>query len=347
MKSRHIFLLLTGLLPFGAAAQMTMPANMMPVAASSTNAAPVELPDKGLFSHALGIYYAQGVTNDMAQRKAGLDPKADLDLGKFFEAFSNVVVGVPMSTNMEELRKVLAQEDAYQKQRIEEDVKKLTATGPDNKAKGDKFMDDIAKGPGMTKLASGVVYKVIKDGDGEKPASTDAATVSFTARQVDGTEVWKLEHAGVPVTHQLIPPGLTEAMTLMKAGSHWTIYLPYPQAYGDKPAVADPKHGYKVGPYSALIFDLELEAVQKRPGLPPTRMPPGLSPLPPAPGAAAPAPTGATGPVRGATITPPVTSGIVRVPSAEEMQKGDKPRVMTDAEVEAIKSGLTNVPAPK
>jgi hypothetical protein len=67
-----------------------------------------------------------------------------------------------------------------------------------------------------------------------------------------------------------------------------------------------------------------------------------MTPLPPTsvqPGAAAPA--------RGTAASPVVTSGIVRVPSAEEMQKGEKPRVMTDAEVEAAKNGMTNTPAPK
>ena len=147
--------------------------------------------------------------------------------------------------------------------------------GPENKAKGEKFMDDIDKTPGVTKLASGLVYKVIKEGEGVKPAATDMATVSFHATLVDGTEVWKMEHASIPVTHQLIPPGVTEALTLMKAGSHWTVYLPYPPAYGEKPGISDPRHGYKVGPFSALNFDLELESVQPRPA-PPAGPPPGM-----------------------------------------------------------------------
>jgi hypothetical protein len=56
----------------------------------------------------------------------------------------------------------------------------------------------------------------------------------------------------------------------------------------------------------------------------------------------------------GATVPPPVTSSsIVRVPSAEEMQKGEKPRVMSDAEIEAAKKATqtnatqTNAPSPK
>jgi hypothetical protein len=158
----------------------------------------------------------------------------------------------------------------------------------------------------------------------------------------------------------------------MKAGSHWMVYLPYPQAYGEKPGIADPKHGWKVGPYSALIFDIELETVQKKPGLAPTRLPPGINSLPPGinplpprattpaaaapvpaaaapvPAAAAPVPAAAAPPLPVGMVSVPVTSsGIVRVPSAEEIQKGDKPRIMTDAEIEAAKNGMTNATAPK
>ena len=356
MKSRQICFLAAGLLSFGAAAQVTMPATTTPVIGppAPAEAKPAVRPDRKQFSHALGIYYAQGVTNDMSRGKSGLDPKTDLDLGLFFEAFSNVVVGVPMSTNMEELRLVLLAENTYQTNRIQQEIEKLKTTGPANKAKGEKFMEDIAKTPGVTKLASGVVYKVIKDGDGDKPQSTDVATMTFHASTVDGTELWSIEHTQVLVSHQLLPPGMKEALLLMKAGSHWTLYLPYPQAYGDQPGIADPKHGYMAGPYSALIFDVEVETVKHMPGPSPTRMmPPGVMPTMP-PGAvptAPPAPpTGATTPPPGGAV-PQVTSSIVRMPSAAEAAKGEKPRIMTDAEIEAAKleaaKNTTNAASPK
>jgi FKBP-type peptidyl-prolyl cis-trans isomerase len=341
MKSRQICFLVIGLLSCGAAAQDRTPATNPPGATAPSNAAPApakpaEKPEKKDYSHALGIMYAQGVTNDMVQKRFGLDPKADLDLGVFFEAFSNVVVGTPMSTNMVELRKILLQDDAYQKERILAEEEKLKATGPENKVKGEKFMDDIAKAPGVTKLASGVVYKVIKDGDGDKPLSTDVATLDFRVSQVDGTEVWKIEHTPVLVSHPLLPPGMKEALPMMKAGSHWTLYLPYTQAYGEQSGIPDPKHGFKVGPCSALIIDVEMEpgSIQHPPGPPPTRLPPGLMP-----GGAPPPPPAATATPPAAAATPAVTSSsIVRVPSAEEAARGEQPRVLTDAEIEAEKA---------
>jgi len=332
-----------GLLSCGAVAQDRTPATNTPGAAPPTNAAPAapkpaEPADKKEYSHALGVIYGQFLTNHMAQNRFGLEPKADLDLGVFFEAFTNVVTGVPMSTNMDELMRILHQDEAYQNERIQAEVEKLKATGPENKVKGEKFMDDIAKAPGVIKLASGVVYKVIKEGDGDKPVSQDTAALSFRFSQVDGTEVWKIEHAAVAVSHPVLPPGMKEALLMMKAGSHWTLYLPYAQAYGEQPGIPDPKHRFKVGPYTALIADVEMESVQHRPGPPPTRLPPGLAPT----GAPAPPP-----PPPGATVTPPAaaaatpavtSSSIVRVPSAEEAARGEKPRVLTDAEIEALKA---------
>ncbi len=340
---------MAGLLSSGAMAQPAAvpPANANPAPAHPTLAPPAEVkpavaPDKGQLSDAVGVYYANNMKNDL-MGKLGLEPKVDLDLDRLFAAYSNVLAGSATTLNTQEAIKVLQQQQAYEKGRVQEEVKKITAMGPENKAKGEKFMDDIEKAPGVTKLASGLVYKVIKEGEGVKPAATDMATVSFRATLVDGTEVWKMEHASIPVTHQLIPPGVTEALTLMKAGSHWTVYLPYPQAYGEKPGISDPKRGFKVGPFSALIFDLELESVQPRPA-PPAGAPAGMrsgGPMTMPPG------TPVTPPVT--TVSPPVTSSsIVRVPSAEEMQRGEKPRVMTDAEIEAAKKAAqTNAPAPK
>ena len=343
MKSRQISFLVIGLLSCGAMAQDRTPPTNTPGAAPAANAAPApakpaEKPDKTQYSHALGVIYAQMVTNHMNNR-GGLDAKVDLDLGVFFEAFSNLVAGVPISTNaLDEARKILQQDDAYENERIQAEVDKLKATGPENKVKGEKFMDDIAKAPGVTKLASGVMYKVIKEGDGDKPLSTnDVATLDFRISQVDGTEVWKMEHTPFLVGHPVLPPGMRDALLMMKTGSHWTLYLPYAQAYGDQLGLRDLKHGYKVGPNAALIIDVEMGDVQHKPAPPPARM--GSGPMP---GGAPPA---AQPPAPGAAATPPAaaapvvtSSAIVRVPSAEEAARGETPHVMSDAEIEAEKA---------
>jgi len=362
MKFRQISFFMAGLLSFGAMAQVQppkpatnppMPAPPVPAAAggvvgppapgspapaSPANpapAAPTAAPDRAQLSRALGISYSQLVSNNMVCGK-GVNLKTDVDMGLFIQAFSNVMAGVPETTNMDELRQVLGQWDAYYKE-------KLMATGLENKAKGEKFMDEMAATPGATKLASGVVYKVIKDGDGIKPTAADAATMSFRVKLIDNTEVLKVEHYQSMVAVQALPPGIREVLLLMKAGSHWMVYLPNAQAYGEKAMVPVAQ----VGPYSALIFDLELESVQSRPAMP--GMPPGMMPPP---RGAAPAPAAPTSATPATVPASPITSSIVRVPSSAEMEKGEQPRTMTDAEVEAAKAAearkaLTNTPIPK
>jgi FKBP-type peptidyl-prolyl cis-trans isomerase len=325
--------------PAAGAARAGGPGALFPFNLTPAEAAPSEPPDKKQFSPALAIMYAQGISNHMAGNFR-LDPKEDLDLPLFIQTFSNYIAGVPTSTNMAELSQILHRYEAYQSNRIMEEISKLTALGPTNKVKGEKFMDGIAQMPGVAKLASGVVYKVIKDGDGDKPLGSDVATLSFRITDADGAEVWKIEHTPVLVSNPLLPIGIREVLLMMKAGSHWTIYLPYQQAYGEKPGIADLKHGFKVGPFSALVFDMEVEKVLHQPAGPMLR-PPGMSAAP------TPAP---------APVSPQVTSSsIVMVPSAEGMARGEKPRVMTDAEVEAAKleaakNARTNFlgpPAPK
>jgi hypothetical protein len=119
----------------------------------------------------------------------------------------------------------------------------------------------------------------------------------------------------------------------MNSGSHWKVYLPYTQAYGTNAGIADPRHAFKVGPYSALIFDVELESVQRRPAPPVMRQPAPGNPAAPAPA------RGMGTPPPAAMATPPqTTSGIVRVPSSEEAAKGEQPHVMTDAEIAEAKA---------
>jgi FKBP-type peptidyl-prolyl cis-trans isomerase len=331
MKLKQFCLLMAGLLPLGAMAQGPAP-TMMPPGAGLNPAPEAVKPDKDNFSLAAGIYYAGKATNEMASQ-LGVDVKTDIDLAKLVLAFSNAVAGTPGTMAFTDASKVMQQQYNFQKGLTQEVIKKMTDAGPQTKAASDKFMETITSAPDVTKLASGVAYKVLKQGDGEMPAMQDIVTVSFKLSLIDGSEVTSVEHRQMSLTPTAITAGLAQAMQSMKAGSHWIVYVPYTQGFDDKPQIPDAKRGYKVPPYSALVFDTELESVQHHPSAPPTSL-------------SAPAP--------GPTTMPNVTSSsIVRVPSAEDMKKGEQPRVLTDAEVEAArkeamqKAAQTNGTAPK
>jgi len=55
----------------------------------------------------------------------------------------------------------------------------MLATGDENKAKGNEIHGGKCHCAGVTQLTNGLEYKVLKEGNGEKPATNDLATVSL------------------------------------------------------------------------------------------------------------------------------------------------------------------------
>lgn len=123
---------------------------------------------------------------------------------------------------------------------------------------GKKFLSDNAVKEGIQTTESGLQYKVLEEGSGEKPAATDRVTVHYEGRLIDGTVFDSSYERGEPATFGLnqVIPGWTEALQLMKEGGKWEIYLPQELAYGARQAGQIP-------PYSTLIFKVELIKIEK------------------------------------------------------------------------------------
>ena len=58
----------------------------------------------------------------------------------------------------------------------------------ENAEKGKKFLEENAKKSGVDTLANGIQYKIIKKGEGAKPAATDMVKVHYRGTLIDGTE---------------------------------------------------------------------------------------------------------------------------------------------------------------
>ena len=58
----------------------------------------------------------------------------------------------------------------------------------ENAEKGKKFLEENAKKSGVDTLANGIQYKIIKKGEGAKPAATDIVKVHYRGTLIDGTE---------------------------------------------------------------------------------------------------------------------------------------------------------------
>ena len=96
-------------------------------------------------------------------------------------------------------------------------------------------------------------------GTGAKPTLNDKITAHYHGTLIDGTVFDSSVDRGQPASFPVsgVIPGWTEALQLMPVGSKWTLYLPSNLAYGEKGA------GGKIGPNSALVFDVELISIDK------------------------------------------------------------------------------------
>jgi len=136
---------------------------------------------------------------------------------------------------------------------------KEKAKGSENEAKGQAFLEANKKKEGVITTASGLQYKVIKMGTGAKPTLNDKITAHYHGTLIDGTVFDSSVDRGQPASFPVsgVIPGWTEALQLMPVGSKWTLYLPSNLAYGERGA------GGKIGPNSALVFDVELISIDK------------------------------------------------------------------------------------
>ncbi len=194
--------------------------------------------------------------------------------------------------------------------RKQEEEKRQNA-GIKNQAEADSFFAKNAKEEGVVQLESGLQYKVIEMGEGEKPGLTDTVICHYRGTLLDGTEFDSSYSRGQPARFAVnkVIKGWTEALQLMPIGSKWQLFIPQQLAYG---AAGSPP---RIGPFAMLIFEIEVLGVAGKA-------------------------VGSTG------AQPVVTSDIIKVPSKAELDKGAKIEVIKAEDLEKLqKAAQENQPA--
>jgi FKBP-type peptidyl-prolyl cis-trans isomerase len=123
--------------------------------------------------------------------------------------------------------------------------------------KSQGFLDEFAKGEGVKKTESGLMYQVIEAGEGESPKASDTVRVHYRGTLTDGKEFDSSYSRGEPTEFQVgrVIPGWQEALQLMKPGAKWKLVIPSDLAYGPRGA------GGMIGPNETLVFEVELLAI--------------------------------------------------------------------------------------
>src|SRR6266404_3957041 len=235
----------------------------------------------------------------------------ELDVDVLAAAIRDVLAGRELKLTDQEARDALneyrkearAKQDEIRQKSAEKNHKEAEAFLAENKNKPGVKTHSVTLPDGT---AAEMQYKVITEGTGEVPKSNDMVSANYRGTLIYGKEFdSSAKRGGQPSKFGVLGviPGWTAALEMMKVGSKWELYLPPSLAYGDR--------GFppNVEPGAALIFELELVGTE--------------TPAPPPP-------------------PQPLTSDIIRVPSAEELKAGSNIQVLKPEDVEKLIKAQTN-----
>ena len=297
--------------------QLTTAAQDKPASTNAATNAPKLSPkeQKDQWSYAIGVNIGNTI------KRNGVE----LDVDALAGAIKDVLAGRESKLTDQQAQEAFrlyqaesrSKQEGMQRQKAEKNKKEGEAFLAENKSKPGVKTHSVSLPGGTT---AEMQYKVITEGTGATPKSNDTVVVNYRGTLISGKEFdSSTKHGDKPSKFPVsrVVRGWTEALQLMKVGSKWEIYLPASLAYGDR------GYGPTIEPGSTLVFEMELTGIEA----PPT--PRALPASPPA----------------------PLTSDVIKVPSAEELKKGAKIEVIKAEDLEkltnAAATNLTNTAAQK
>ena len=204
------------------------------------------------FEHKLSYAVGYDVTRSLKKMDVMLDK--DMMYKGIVDALADSS-NKPLMTN-EEMELIFQELQKRNQQTQQQQQSDMAAP---NRSKGQDFAaKQMAENPAWKKTPSGLVYLVVKEGKGKKPAIESTVDVKYTGALIDGTIFDQT--ADKPATFQVnqVIPGWTEGLQLMSEGSVYKLIIPAELAYGNNPPPQTP-----IQPGSTLVFDVELIKIVK------------------------------------------------------------------------------------
>jgi FKBP-type peptidyl-prolyl cis-trans isomerase FklB len=196
--------------------------------------------------HQIGIdFKRQGIALDRAAVARGIEDAFTGAAALMDKQDMETRLGKLKSTITDDMRSAQLQ---HLKERKEDRERKLL--------EAQTFLDANANKTGVTTLASGLQYRVIKDGKGVKPHIVDNVTIHYRGIKLSGQEFSNSYRKNQPRTVRVADmiPGIKEAILMMQPGAKWELFIPPELAYDRRSPIA----------YQAVIVELELLAVDVR-----------------------------------------------------------------------------------
>jgi FKBP-type peptidyl-prolyl cis-trans isomerase FklB len=209
--------------------------------------APALQSDLEQFSYSVGVLMAKDM---QSKGMSELDEKA---MGM---AIRDVLDNKPTQLTEEQMGHAL--EKAAQKM-MEERLAKANAAAAEAKQAGEAFRAENGAKEGVTTLPSGIQYKVLSEGAGEKPTVESTVVAHYHGTLIDGSVFDSSVERGTPATFALsrVVKGWQEVLPMMAVGSKWQVVIPPELAYGETGAPP------KIGGNATLVFEIELVEIKK------------------------------------------------------------------------------------
>lgn len=179
---------------------------------------------------------------------------SDMDANLLRTGFEDGLSNSLPKLSQEEIQSILQALRQQIEQQQRQHFAKLAET---NRAEGEKYLEQNKEKEGVVTLKSGLQYKVLQSGNGQKPSPADVVSVHYRGSFINGTIFDSSYERGKPQVFPVnrVIPGWSEALQLMHVGDKWQIAVPHYLAYGEA--------GFEneIGPCTTLVFEMELLSI--------------------------------------------------------------------------------------
>ena len=208
---------------------------------------------RDVLSKAKDTDYAQG-TAIAAQI---LRSELDVDTEVFMAALKDGLEGKEGKMTAEQVQAVMQQIQTGLQGKMEA---KRKAAAEAVMKKAEEYLATNAKSEGVQTTASGLQYKIEKQGDGAVPQAGKLLTIIYKATTMEGKEYEKSPESG-PARRAFLtlPKGMQEGLALIKVGGKAKFGLPPALAYGE---TGRPPH---VAGNTVISYEAELLGVEDPP----------------------------------------------------------------------------------
>jgi FKBP-type peptidyl-prolyl cis-trans isomerase FklB len=195
--------------------------------------------------------YAIGLSIGKSLKRDGVEP----DLEALAKGLADATKGAKALLTPAEINEAM---DAFQRELAAKQAARRKELTEKNQKEGEAFLAANKKKEGVQTTASGLQYKVIREGTGKVPKVADTVKTHYRGTLLDGTVFDSSYDRGEPAAFQVggVIPGWTEALQLMKVGSKWQIFVPANLAYAERGSGPD------IGPHATLVFEIELLGIE-------------------------------------------------------------------------------------